>query len=195
MACRAEGSPTPTIKWFKDGHQMKGSPRFDVRPDGSLVVQNVSEQDQGMYSCIADNGVERRSAEARLTIRQTRETTSSQNNLHNNVAYRIGNPSTATASGDEFVVVALEEATLEVDKAIKMTIDNLFSGSRSLTNSTPSELLRIFRYPPESQRDLAKSAEIYERTLRLVAEKVHNKSKSQTLLEQGDQFKYSVICE
>ena len=188
MACRAEGSPTPTIKWFKDGHQMKGSPRFDVRPDGSLVVQNVSEQDQGMYSCIADNGVERRSAEARLTIRQTRETTSNQNNLHN-VAYRIGSPS--AAAGDEFVVVALEEATLEVDKAIKMTIDSLFSGSRSLTNSTPSELLRIFRYPPESQRDLARSAEIYERTLQLVAQKVHNKSSPQTFSAQGIQSRES----
>ena len=73
MACQAEGSPTPTIKWLKDGHEMN-SPRFNVRPDGSLVVQNVSEEDEGMYSCIADNGVEKRSAEARLTLRQTRET-------------------------------------------------------------------------------------------------------------------------
>ena len=86
----------------------------------------------------------------------------------NQVAYRIGRPS----AGDEFVVVALEEATLEVDKAIKSTVDNLFSGSRSITNSTPAELLRLFRYPPESQRGLARSAEIYERTLQLVAEKV-----------------------
>ena len=84
------------------------------------------------------------------------------------MAYRIGRPS----AGDEFVVVALEEATLEVDKAIKSTVDNLFSGSRSITNSTPAELLRLFRYPPESQRGLARSAEIYERTLQLVAEKV-----------------------
>ena len=84
------------------------------------------------------------------------------------MAYRIGRPS----AGDEFVVVALEEATLEVDKAIKSTVDNLFSGSRSITNSTPAELLRLFRYPPESQRGLARSAEIYERTLELVAEKV-----------------------
>ena len=73
MACRAEGSPTPTIKWLKDGHEMS-SPRFNVRPDGSLVVQNVSEEDEGMYSCIAENSVERRSAEARLTLRQTRDT-------------------------------------------------------------------------------------------------------------------------
>ena len=63
----------PTIKWLKDGHEMN-SPRFNVRPDGSLVVQNVSEEDEGMYSCIADNGVEKRSAEARLTLRQTRQT-------------------------------------------------------------------------------------------------------------------------
>ena len=103
------------------------------------------------------------------------------------MAYRIGRPS----AGDEFVVVALEEATLEVDKAIKSTVDNLFSGSRSITNSTPAELLRLFRYPPESQRGLARSAEIYERTLQLVAEKVRIviwREKALVFLKAGSRF-------
>ena len=102
------------------------------------------------------------------------------------VTYDIGIPS----AGDEFVVVALEEATIEVDKAIKSTVDNLFSGSpKSITNSTPAELLRLFRYPPENQRGLARSAEIYERTLELVAEKVREKE-SLSESANNDNFSY-----
>ena len=60
----------------------------------------------------------------------------------------IGTPSL----GDEFVLVALEEATLEVDKALNSTLENIFQGNRSINNANPGELIRIFRYPPETQR-------------------------------------------
>ena len=41
-------------------------------------------------------------------------------------AYQIGSPS----PGDEFVLVALEEATFEVDKALNSTVRHLFEGNR-----------------------------------------------------------------
>ena len=52
---RARGSPQPSITWLKDGHAMV-DPRFDIRPDGSLVVQNVTNNDEGTFLCVADNG-------------------------------------------------------------------------------------------------------------------------------------------
>ena len=52
---RARGSPQPSITWLKDGHAMV-DPRFDIRPDGSLVVQNVTNKDEGTFLCVADNG-------------------------------------------------------------------------------------------------------------------------------------------
>ena len=152
MPCRAQGSPTPVIKWLKDGHEMTptGS-KFDIRPDGSLILQNVSEDDEGMYKCVADNGREQKSAEARFALREARDLgrrgqnegqRSSDESLLAN-SYLIGRPS----AGDEFVLVALEEATEEVDKALNSTIDELFAGGqKSITNSTPRELLRIFRF-------------------------------------------------
>lgn len=171
MPCRAEGSPKPDIKWLKDEEDMDSSPRFDIRPDGSLVVQNVSEEDEGMYQCIADNGIERKSAHARLSIRrQPRESSE----------YQVDEP----AAGDEFVLVSLEEATRDVDQALNSTLEQLFSSGKSITNSTPGELLKIFRFPPETQRSVARSAEIFERTLELVATKV--KAKKNLLNSAGD---------
>ena len=60
-----------------------------------------------------------------------------------------------------------------------------FSGFRSsaaVNQTNPGDLVRIFRYPPEDQRGVARAAEIYERTLNLVAEKVKEKS------QQGGQL-------
>ena len=80
----------------------------------------------------------------------------------------VGSPSV----GDEFVLVSLEEATAEVDKAVNQTIDRLFSQNANAT--TPAELLRLFRYPAHSERGLARAAEIFQRTLELVAAKVRD---------------------
>lgn len=165
MPCKASGSPAPTIKWLKDGHQMDSRPRFDIRPDGSLIIQGVTEEDEGMYQCVADNGLQRQTAEARFTLRQPRQTSE-------DATYNIGEPTI----GDEYVLVALEEAKTDIDKALNSTIDRLFSGNVSISNSTPGQLLRVFRYPPENQRAMARAAEIYQRTLELVAQKVSNSS-------------------
>ena len=68
---------------------------------------------------MADNGVERVSAGANLIIhRSIREEPKTS-------AYQIGSPS----PGDEFVLVSLEEATFEVDKALNSTVTHLFDGS------------------------------------------------------------------
>ena len=162
LPCRAQGSPQPQIRWLKDGDEMD-EVRFDIRPDGSLIVQNVTLEDEGMYECIAENGQERKSARARFSVRQTRDT-------NEGLSYSVD--TSYSSRGDEFVLVSLEEASIDVDKALNSTLDSLFSGSKSFNNTSTRELLRIFRYPPENQRGLARSAEIFERTLDLVAQKV-----------------------
>jgi peroxidase len=177
MPCRALGSPTPTIKWLKDGQDMTDS-RFNVRPDGSLIVQNVTEADEGMYECVAENGIDKKTAQARFSVRATREVPVVS-------AYKTGRP----AAGDDFVLVALEEAILEVNKALNSTVERLFSGQKSLTSSTPSELIRIFRYPPVSDRQVARAAEIYERTLELVAKKTYGSNEDWK--KQSSNFSYT----
>ena len=80
-------------------------------------------------------------------------------------AYDPGSPS----PGDQFVLVSLEQAQRDVDQAINQTVSRLFDGNGS---TTPAELLRLFRYPAHSERGVARAAEIFQRTLELVAAKV-----------------------
>ena len=64
LDCRANGSPSPIIEWFKDGEPVKMGPQDPTShrmllPDGSLfflrAMQNKKEQDGGTYWCVASN--------------------------------------------------------------------------------------------------------------------------------------------
>ena len=64
LDCRANGSPSPIIEWFKDGEPVKMGPQDPTShrmllPDGSLfflrAMQNKKEQDGGIYWCVASN--------------------------------------------------------------------------------------------------------------------------------------------
>uniref|UniRef100_A0A8D3ABZ4 Ig-like domain-containing protein n=1 Tax=Scophthalmus maximus TaxID=52904 RepID=A0A8D3ABZ4_SCOMX len=58
MACEAQGEPKPSITWTKvaTGAVMSihsKAQRFEVLPNGTLVIQNVQLQDRGTYICSA----------------------------------------------------------------------------------------------------------------------------------------------
>lgn len=65
--------------------------------------------------------------------------------------------------GDRFVNLAFHEANLEVDRAVNATINSLFGSNDRIMN--PGKLMRMSRFPDVVARDLAKSADIFERTL------------------------------
>ncbi|XP_027945697.1 papilin isoform X1 [Eumetopias jubatus] len=58
LTCRAEGFPPPAIEWQRDGQPLS-SPRHQLQPDGSLVINHVVAQDGGFYACVAFNGQDR----------------------------------------------------------------------------------------------------------------------------------------
>ncbi|KAM7380654.1 hypothetical protein PAMP_003933 [Pampus punctatissimus] len=58
LSCEAQGEPKPSITWTKvtTGAVMSihsRAQRFDVLPNGTLVIQNVQLQDRGTYICSA----------------------------------------------------------------------------------------------------------------------------------------------
>ena len=64
LTCRANGKPTPIIRWFKDGEPVLTAtedPRSHrmLLPDGALfflkAVHSRREQDAGTYWCTAEN--------------------------------------------------------------------------------------------------------------------------------------------
>lgn len=67
--------------------------------------------------------------------------------------------------GDRFVHVAFQEARKSVDRAVNDTLTKLFARERGTKNSSPNELFRLLRFPNAEARDVARAADIYERTL------------------------------
>uniref|UniRef100_A0A8C1R583 Roundabout, axon guidance receptor, homolog 2 (Drosophila) n=1 Tax=Cyprinus carpio TaxID=7962 RepID=A0A8C1R583_CYPCA len=60
LNCKAEGRPTPTVEWYKDGERIRG---------GKLMISNTRKSDAGMYICVGTNMVgERDSETAQVTV-------------------------------------------------------------------------------------------------------------------------------
>ena len=64
LSCKASGTPTPSIEWYRNGQPVKTAPDDPVShrillPDGSLfflrAMQSKKEQDGGIYWCVASN--------------------------------------------------------------------------------------------------------------------------------------------
>ena len=87
------------------------------------------------------------------------------------ISYIILASSARSFLGDRFVHVSVDEAIATVTRAINGTLRELFDPSHT---RTPHDLFSILRLPstPEAQR-ATRAAEIYERTLELIYERVH----------------------
>lgn len=69
LECVAIGSPRPDIVWYKDGIRIDSNEKRVISVMGPLcrlIIQNVSEQDNGRYTCEASNKEGRVSTFARL---------------------------------------------------------------------------------------------------------------------------------
>lgn len=50
------GTPKPLTKWYKNGVEIsKFSEHMEVQEDGSLILRGGSVDQQGLYSCKAEN--------------------------------------------------------------------------------------------------------------------------------------------
>ncbi|XP_018408468.1 PREDICTED: hemicentin-1 [Nanorana parkeri] len=55
LSCEAFGTPTPTITWQKEGVGVKTGGHYTVFSNGRLKIANVTQEDGGTYTCIAQN--------------------------------------------------------------------------------------------------------------------------------------------
>ncbi|XP_028928964.1 neuronal cell adhesion molecule isoform X41 [Ornithorhynchus anatinus] len=67
--CRVKHDPTlmPTISWMKDNNELPNDERFIFDKD-HLVIRNITDRDDGTYTCIANTSLDRVSASAALTV-------------------------------------------------------------------------------------------------------------------------------
>ncbi|KAG7164030.1 Hemicentin-1-like 7 [Homarus americanus] len=55
MYCWVDGSPLPTITWWRGGQSLTLSPRFHLTAPDQLLITNTQDVDSGDYSCLATN--------------------------------------------------------------------------------------------------------------------------------------------
>ncbi|XP_050334425.1 peroxidasin [Bactrocera neohumeralis] len=149
IPCKAEDHNGVQVIWRHDGkvitENIFSNDKYQVSGSGSLLVKNVTTADGGRYECTLKNQYGRVTASALVKVKG----------------------SVSKAPGDNYVRIAFNEALMEIDLAINNTIDALFTKRNRNSNGTPNyaDLLRVFRFPKGEARQLARAAEIYERTL------------------------------
>ncbi|TSK13410.1 Neuronal cell adhesion molecule [Bagarius yarrelli] len=67
--CKVKHDPSlvPTITWLKDSKELSDDERFVVGAD-SLTIHRVTENDDGVYTCIVNTTLDQDSASAQLTV-------------------------------------------------------------------------------------------------------------------------------
>ncbi|GLD62573.1 vascular endothelial growth factor receptor kdr-like isoform X1, partial [Lates japonicus] len=68
LACFAQGVPRPLIVWHKNGVQVKQGPGITLGEDGTLTIERVKKDDEGLYECIAKNDEGSAKASAVVTV-------------------------------------------------------------------------------------------------------------------------------
>ncbi|KAG7313233.1 hypothetical protein JYU34_000332 [Plutella xylostella] len=155
LFCEIESEPAATVEWRKDGTRFYEEDssirdnRIYITNIGNLIINNLTLADAGTYECSAFNEYGRDTASIFLTVKNKR------------------------IPSDEYVNMALTEAARDVDQAIARTIEHLFHNNSG--NVGVHDLFKISKYPNAPARDIARAAEIYERTL----------SKVKTYIESG----------
>ena len=55
LNCQASGTPSPQVRWLKDGRPVSPAAHRVLLPRGSLFLLSVRRRDAGVYWCAARN--------------------------------------------------------------------------------------------------------------------------------------------
>ena len=67
LKCTADGHPLPRVTWSKTNSSLPEG-RHMVESNGTLILKNVESEDDGVYSCRAENLLGSVNASAKLTV-------------------------------------------------------------------------------------------------------------------------------
>nr|XP_015827628.2 hemicentin-1 [Nothobranchius furzeri] len=147
IPCRAEGSPRPKVRWFKNGLEVHPEQsEFSVARDGALVISTASASHSGDFKCVATN-------EAGSVERKTR--------------LKVNVPPEITDDGQplDLTVTLKQPLTLGCDAfgipspSITWTKDGHPVDSPGVYLQNANRMLRIYRVQPDHAGRFACSAQ------------------------------------
>ncbi|XP_020794639.1 immunoglobulin superfamily DCC subclass member 3 [Boleophthalmus pectinirostris] len=69
FTCQAQGEPEPQLTWLKNGQILEPGGHVKLRNNNStLSIYSISQEDEAIYQCIAENSAGSTQASARLTV-------------------------------------------------------------------------------------------------------------------------------
>uniref|UniRef100_A0A3B4C5D7 Immunoglobulin superfamily DCC subclass member 3 n=1 Tax=Pygocentrus nattereri TaxID=42514 RepID=A0A3B4C5D7_PYGNA len=69
FTCLAQGEPPPQLTWLKNGQILEPGGHVKLRNNNStLTIYSISQEDEAIYQCIAENSAGSSQASARLTV-------------------------------------------------------------------------------------------------------------------------------
>ncbi|XP_040895803.1 immunoglobulin superfamily DCC subclass member 3 [Toxotes jaculatrix] len=69
FTCQAQGEPEPQLTWLKNGQILEPGGHVKLRNNNStLTIYSISQDDEAIYQCIAENSAGSTQASARLTV-------------------------------------------------------------------------------------------------------------------------------
>ncbi|XP_061102954.1 immunoglobulin superfamily DCC subclass member 3 [Conger conger] len=69
FTCLAQGEPVPQLNWLKNGQILEPGGHVKLRNNNStLTIYGISQEDEAIYQCIAENSAGSTQASARLTV-------------------------------------------------------------------------------------------------------------------------------
>ncbi|KAK5874056.1 hypothetical protein PBY51_019037 [Eleginops maclovinus] len=69
FTCQAQGDPEPQLTWLKNGQILEPGGHVKLRNNNStLTIYGISQDDEAIYQCIAENSAGSTQASARLTV-------------------------------------------------------------------------------------------------------------------------------
>ncbi|XP_023675521.1 immunoglobulin superfamily DCC subclass member 3 isoform X1 [Paramormyrops kingsleyae] len=69
FSCLAQGEPLPQLTWLKNGQVLEPGGHVKLRNNNStLIIYGISQEDEAIYQCIAENNAGSTQASARLTV-------------------------------------------------------------------------------------------------------------------------------